>query len=388
MARAGSAPANRRIMFAITSFAGGGAERQLAYLAGRLGALGWDIAVLSSFAGPNLARIREPRVRLRSLGGTGPYDPGVIARIVREMNAWRPQLVMSWLPAMDISCGIAARLAGIPWVMSERNSAECYRTTWQASWRHAWKHQLRCQLARRAALCAANSLGGAELWRAQQVASVVIPNGLPLEEIDAAPPDGGLGGAGGPAWQDGPALRVLGVGRLHESKNFATLIAALAQLSKQHAVQALICGEGGELGNLERAISAAGMAGRIVLAGYVPETRLWTLMKSAHLVVTASRYEGNPNTVLEGMACRTPTIASEIPAHREVLDDGSALWFACDDHAGLALRMAELVAEPAATRAGVARARRFAEGRSVMRMVARYDRVFREVLGPRGGAPA
>jgi glycosyltransferase involved in cell wall biosynthesis len=384
MVRAGIT-GNRRIMFAITSFAGGGAERQLAYLAGRLGALGWDISVLFSSAGPNLDRIREPRVRLRSLGGTGAYDPGVIPRIVREMSAWRPHLVQSWLPAMDISCGIAARLAGVPWVMSERNSAECYRTTWQASWRHSWKHELRCLLARRAGLCVANSLGGAELWRAQRVASVVVPNGLPLEEIDAAPP---LCADGQPRWQDGGALRVLGVGRLHESKNFATLIAALARLSGRRAVQALICGEGSEQAALERAIADAGMKGRIVLAGYVPETRLWTLMKSAQLVVTASRYEGNPNTVLEGMACRTPTISSEIPAHREVLDGGSALWFACDDHAGLALRIEELIADPAATRARVERARRFAELRSVQRMVGHYDRVFRTVLERSSGAPA
>ncbi len=168
----------------------------------------------------------------------------------------------------------------------------------------------------------------------------------------------------------------------------AALIAALARLSPRHAVQALILGEGEERARLERAIAAAGMAGRIVLAGYVPEARLWALMKSAQLVVTASRYEGNPNTVLEGMACRTPTIASQIPAHREVLDEGSALWFACDDHAGLAARIEELIADPAATRARVVRARRFAEGCAVERMVARYDRVFRAILRPRARPPS
>lgn len=378
MSRSGST-GQRRILFAITSLAGGGAERQLSYLAGGLGALGWEVGVVFTAGGPNLARLESARVRLRELAGKGPYDPMVIARLVRVLRAWRPQLVQSWLPAMDISCGLAARISGVPWVMSERNSALCYLTTWQASWRHAWKHDLRRMLARRARLCVANSEGGAEMWRAEGVASLVVPNGLPLDELDAVPA-AAAADAEQPHWQDGVALRVLGVGRLHESKNFAALIKALAQVAQRRAVQALICGEGQEHAALERAIHHAGLAGRVVLAGYVPETRLWRLMKTAQLVVTASRYEGNPNTVLEGMACGVPTIASEITAHREVLDQDSALWFACDDHAGLAARIEQLIADPEATRARAARARRFAEARAVARMVRRYDEVFRAVL--------
>ncbi len=53
---------------------------------------------------------------------------------------------------------------------------------------------------------------------------------------------------------------------------------------------------------------------------------VWALMKKASVFVSLSAYEGCPNTVMEAMACGCPIIVSDIPEHREILDEQSALF--------------------------------------------------------------
>ena len=47
-------------------------------------------------------------------------------------------------------------------------------------------------------------------------------------------------------------------------------------------------------------------------------------MKSAAALVSPAIFEGSPNVVLEGMACGVPLVVSDIPEHRELLEDSAA----------------------------------------------------------------
>jgi glycosyltransferase involved in cell wall biosynthesis len=55
------------------------------------------------------------------------------------------------------------------------------------------------------------------------------------------------------------------------------------------------------------------------------------MMKRADAFVSLSRCEGRPNIVLEAMACGCPLVVSDIPAHREILDESTALFARLDD---------------------------------------------------------
>ncbi len=82
-----------------------------------------------------------------------------------------------------------------------------------------------------------------------------------------------------------------------------------------------------------------GHPGRLRFAGHVDEAELLALYRESFCVVTASRAEGFSLPVIEAMAAAVPSVASRIPAHRELIDD-DALLFEPDDHAALATILA------------------------------------------------
>src|SRR5688500_4596538 len=101
---------------------GGGAERQLALLAGSLAGAGWKPHVALFRGGPNLERLRNSGVVLHDLGIAGPYDPRVFTRVMDIVRRVRPVLIQTWLPMMDIVGGAVSMMTGVPWILSERST--------------------------------------------------------------------------------------------------------------------------------------------------------------------------------------------------------------------------------------------------------------------------
>ncbi len=97
-------------------------------------------------------------------------------------------------------------------------------------------------------------------------------------------------------------------------------------------------------------------------------------------LISMSRYEGNPNVVLEAMAGGCPVILSDISAHREIADVSSALFVPVDDVQALSGAMAELVGdkEAALRRAESASAR--VGSMTIEAMADAYDAVYEDVL--------
>ena len=111
-----------RILHLIPTLHGGGAERQLVYLAAGLRALGCDVHVGLQQGGTNLARLEAAQATVHQLNTRGNYDPRILPAIVRLIRRVRPDVVQTWLMQMDVAGGAAALLTGTPWIVSERSS--------------------------------------------------------------------------------------------------------------------------------------------------------------------------------------------------------------------------------------------------------------------------
>jgi glycosyltransferase involved in cell wall biosynthesis len=88
-----------------------------------------------------------------------------------------------------------------------------------------------------------------------------------------------------------------------------------------------------------------GVAAQLELAGWVDEATLERLYETAAATVSASSYEGFGLPVAESLAHGLPTIASDIPAHREVAADAAA-YFPAGDEAALAERLRAVLGDP------------------------------------------
>jgi glycosyltransferase involved in cell wall biosynthesis len=118
---------------------------------------------------------------------------------------------------------------------------------------------------------------------------------------------------------------LLTVGELQRYKGVDTLVDALALVPDE--VRAVCAGsrEGREA-ELDARAERQGAGGRLSLPGWLLDRELEALYETCTATVCPSTYEGYGLPVAESLARGIPTIASDIPAHREVAGD-AALFF-------------------------------------------------------------
>lgn len=102
------------------------------------------------------------------------------------------------------------------------------------------------------------------------------------------------------------AVVVLGLGRLHTSKAFDTLIKAVAQVPEIHL---WIAGEGPEHGALEKLIASLDLQERVKLLGW--RTDRAALLKASDICAFVSRYEPFGTVFVQAWAQQTPVLVSD-----------------------------------------------------------------------------
>jgi glycosyltransferase involved in cell wall biosynthesis len=256
--------------------------------------------------------LKNAGVRLEFLRASGNHDPRIALWLRGVVQRVRPDVVHTWLPLMDIVGGLVALSNRSPWVMAERSSSLAYQSRFKDRVIRRWIGQW-------ADAVAANSEAGQAIWTAtlRNARAHVIRNALALDQIaDASPATSEDLGVppGTPV--------ILFVGRLSYEKNIPFLLSIAREVCSRSNAIFLICGDGPLRGETEDAIQLAGAHERIRLLGQ--REMVWSLMKASQALVSTSSFEGQPNAVLEAMACRCPLVVSDIPAHREFLRDDSA----------------------------------------------------------------
>ena len=361
-----------RILHCIPHLMGGGAERQLCYLAMHQADCGHDVHV-AFLAGSDVpATLESSSVRLHPIAHRRTHDPTILLRLVQLMRTLRPDIVQTCLLQMDILGGLAARLTRTPWLLREPNG--------RYFWPDNWKARLRLLMARSASAIVSNSASGDSYWQHHlpAVQRFIVHNGVPIDAIaaESAVPHEQLGLAPG-------TPVILCACRLEPNKNVETLVRALACVCERLPATALICGQGSQHAPLARLIETLGAGTTIRLAGY--RNDIWPLMKTARLFVSTSTTEGNPNSVLEAMASHCPIVLSDIPAHREMLDTNSAFFVEhYNDADSIAGVIVDALANPAESSRRSDAAYRRIVSRSIAGMAGQYDKVYAAALAGAG----
>jgi glycosyltransferase involved in cell wall biosynthesis len=356
-----------KILHLIPTLEGGGAERQLTMLAAEQARRGWSVHIALRRGGMYEERMGNSGVVIHPLGDIKSIHPVLIARVNALARNIKPTILHTWLPQMDIVGGLVSLYRSIPWVLSERSSKEAYQDTRVLAW-------MRCRLARYAKAVVANSEEGTEYWKGRHFAAVSLATINNAVDVAAV-----RGAASMPCQVSGDSgTTVLCVGRFEQYKAPDIFLQAVKHVSQQYNVRGLLIGDGPLLQDVRAGITALDLGKRVRIMQY--QANWWGLLKTATALVSPSRFEGQPNVVLEAMAAGCPLIVSDIPAHRTILDERSALIVPKDNPVALAGAIESLLSDPEAARQRAECASKRVAGFTIQAAADAYEGVYTRVL--------
>lgn len=309
-----------RIALFLPSLEGGGAERMILTLAGGFADRGLTVdLVVARVEERYLSRIPDA-VRLVELGGKGVLAS--LPDLVRYLRAQAPAVLLSAMDHANLVALWARWLARAPTRVYVSVHAIISLETRNSP---RWADRLIPFLIRRfypwADGVIAISRGVAE-----DFAATVAPRNIPvriiynpvvtpqISEKAREPLDH-------PWFTPGEPPVVLGVGRLHKSKDFATLIRAFAQARRMRPARLIILGGGEEMPNLDRMVDRLDLRDAVSLPGFVDNPYVY--MARAALLVLSSEWEAFGNVLVEAMALGTPVVATDCHGPKEILKDGA-----------------------------------------------------------------
>jgi len=262
-------------------------------IADRLMELGYEVRILN---------------RMRRHG----FDPGAIAGLYRFIKDRNIHILRTHQYHANLYGRIAGILAGVPVMVPSFHSLYTSRNGPKAH-RRLLNHLLGYHSYR---LIAVSNAVASHLIRFDRIDPkkvVVINNGTTLERFnsdltrDEARRRLGISGHG---------MIVGTVGRLNEEKGQVFLIEAISRLNN---ISVALAGDGPLRVELKRRAEMLGI--NCIFMGEVVPDEVPVFLRAIDIFCFPSLWEGFSTALVEAMASGLPIIASDIPSHREVLDD-------------------------------------------------------------------
>jgi len=359
------------LVLVIPSLACGGSERAVSLLAGRLAAR-QRVTVVTLDDGTRDFFTLAEGVQRRALGllhssrGTVSGLLAGVRRVLalrRALSALEPDAVVSFLAETNVLAVLATRGLGLPVVTSERTDPRVHRLS------PVWRRLVRAAY-RRADRVVANSRSVAE-W---------IGTWMPAERVEWIPNGVELAATRRPRAGDVERPLLLAVGRLDANKGHAELIEAFADVPGQTAWRLVVLGEGPERAHLEELVRARGLEDRVELRGQVSDpTRV---LAEAQVFALTSRYEGQPNALMEAMAAGLACVAyASAGGVSELLEsEKNGLLVPVGDRVALTGALARLMDDDALRQRLGTEARAAIEPFEAGRVVERWERLLRDLL--------
>lgn len=297
-------------MFVINDLRVGGAERVFSDDANALAKRGHKVSICllyGSFESDPFAKNLVSEIERIEIHARGPFDMTALGRFRTAILRTRPDACVSTLN--DANLFARSGLIGMRRVRYLRREAnELSAKPWWhklidllLDWRMddviAVSENLR------------HSIAASNPWVARKI--TVLPNAVAVSDMSHI---------------EGDRFLILSVGSLTAKKDHATLIRACGLLQKRRiGFSLVIVGEGSERTNLESLVHAMGLTEVVSFTGRLDHAAVQEWYRNASVFVLTSRIEGSPNVLLEAMAAGLPSVASDIPSVREVLDAESGV---------------------------------------------------------------
>ncbi len=307
-----------------------GGAKQVLYIMEGLAQRGVD-NLLACPPGAHIAQPARDCARVLELPMKGDLDFGLVGRLRRVIATEKPDLVhIHSRRGADLWGGLAARIAGVPCVLSRRVDNPEPRWVVKLKYR-LYDHVITISAGIRRVLLAEGLASG-------QVSCV-------RSAVDAAPYliDYDPAGFKAELGIAPDALLVGTVAQLIPRKGHRHLLAALPEVLARHPkLQVLIFGRGPLEAELKQAINEQNLAAHVRLMGFRDD--LPAVLGCLDLLVHPADMEGLGVSLLQASAARVPIIATRAGGMPEAVRDGlNGRLIEPGDVAGLAAAMNELL---------------------------------------------
>jgi glycosyltransferase involved in cell wall biosynthesis len=340
----------------------GGCDQVLGSLLGGLGpgfevtVVGIDRAVVEQVAESRPGSATQVLRRVRS-----KWDLPGIAGHIRAVRDLRPDVIHASLPhpwscQYAIIAGLVTRGVKTVAVQHAILPARVRRQAWL-------NHQTLSRLDAHVALAPSQARLIERMARLRPGSMTIIHNGIADFQVEAEPRP-----------VEGPIVGT--VGRLAPEKGQDVLIRSLPQVPDLTAV---LVGEGPARERLERLAAELGVSDRVLMPGFVPDSRTWMAMYDVFAM--PSREEGMPLALIEAMLASRPVVATAIGGMPDVVVDGeTGLVVPPEDPDALAEALRGLFADDERRATMGSRARtRAKEEFSFSQMVRGYESLYEEL---------
>jgi glycosyltransferase involved in cell wall biosynthesis len=319
----------------------GGAEVLLRDLTRGLLARGYKVSARYSTPGPIAEEINKMGVPVKRLPRLGRIDPLLLWRMWREIRRERPHVVHTHLFKSDFHGRLAARLAGVPVVVSTLHNCHNWARNPVLGRTYGLTARFADEIIAVSEEVREHAVRYAHL---DEKKVTTIPNAIPIERFKDAK-------ALGPAIRrefgipfDVPVLGI--VARLTEQKDHENFLRAAGIISEAApGTRFLIAGEGPLRASLADLAATLDLAEVVTFTG--ARADIPAVYGAMDILVFSSRWEGLPVAMLEGMASCLPVVATEVGGIPGVLEHGvSGIIVPPSDPGSLASACLKLINNP------------------------------------------
>ncbi len=352
-----SGRATLNICHVITRLIVGGAQENTVLTCRGLHARGHKVTLI---AGPETGPEGSLWDHARSVG-CGVRTVDSLRRAVRpfeDRNAWcelvdflrgvQPDIVHTHSSKAGVIGRSAAVAAGVPVVVHTIHGMSFNRTQ---SW---WVRLLYRALERHAAKQTHKFITVADAMIEQAVAARIAPrdrfvtirSGLEVERFAPSKESRRRSRAEWGVKEDEVVVGT--IARLFANKGYEEIIAAMPEaVARASRVRFVWVGDGANRELYERRLEELGLRDRVTLAGLVPPQRVGSVIAGFDILLHASRWEGLPRAVVQGLLTEVPAISFDNDGAPEVVQpDRTGILVRSGDVSGLSEAIVALAGDP------------------------------------------
>lgn len=368
-----------KILFVMISLGGGGVERMLIHQLRHINRnLFWPVLAIFNKAGVYLNQIPLDVMTI----GLGKKSPMSFFRLIRQLSKIikkiKPALIISFLTYPNYITILARFISqfNVPVILSERSNLS--KSLANQRFGNAKGRIVRLTYPKAQKIIAISQGVKKDLIDRHFISPnkcSVIYNSIEMESIAELSKEQ----INHPWFADEVPI-ITTAGRLTRAKNYPLLIEAFAKAQRSINIRLLILGEGEDRNSLEELVHKLGIQDKVVFLGF--QKNPFKYIAKSDIFVLSSSWEGFGNVIIEAMACGVPVISTSCPSGpNEIITNGvNGLLVSVNDTEAMADAILKLFKDELLRKRLADAGKKRAEDFRVEKMVARYEKVFKDII--------